>query len=567
VSTDPTATAPASSAPSNFIREKIQADIAAGRWQGRVQTRFPPEPNGYLHIGHAKAICIDFGMAVEFGGKCNLRFDDTNPTGEDIEYVEAIRRDIEWLGFRPDAEFFASDYFERMYECAVHLIAEGKAYVDSQTLEQIRESRGNFYKPGVDSPDRSRPIEESLDLFARMRAGEFPEGKYVLRAKIDMQHGNLNMRDPPLYRILKKHHHRTGDAWCIYPMYDYAHPLEDAFEDVTHSLCSLEFQDHRPLYDWVVDNCPVDAKPEQTEFARLNLDYTLMSKRKLLKLVNEGHVDGWDDPRMPTLSGMRRRGIPPQAIVRFCERVGVSKRDGSVDITLFEHEVREYLNEVAPRYMGVLDPIELVIENYPEGEIEWFDARLHPEDESYGSRKIPFGRVLYIERDDFRQQAPRKWHRLAPGQEVRLRYAGLVKCLSSELDEAGNVVRLRCEWDPQSRGGKSPDGRKVKGTIHWVSAAHALDAEVRIYDRLFSAKDPEANDADFRASLNPDSRKLVRAKLEPGLAELRAGVGFQLERLGYFCFDPDSKPEAPVVNRTIDLRDSWSKIESKQAGG
>jgi glutaminyl-tRNA synthetase len=567
VSTPSSPPASPPSSASNFIREKIQADIAAGRWQGRVHTRFPPEPNGYLHIGHAKAICIDFGMAAEFGGKCNLRFDDTNPTGEDVEYVEAIRRDIEWLGFRWDGEFFASDYFERMYECAVQLIRDGKAYVDSQTLEQIRESRGNFYKPGVDSPDRERPIEESLDLFARMRAGEFAEGTYVLRAKIDMQHGNLNMRDPPLYRILKKHHHRTGDAWCIYPMYDYAHPLEDAFEDITHSLCSLEFQDHRPLYDWVVDNCPVEAKPEQTEFARLNLDYTLMSKRKLLKLVNEGHVDGWDDPRMPTLSGMRRRGIPPQAIVRFCERVGVSKRDGSVDITLFEHEVREYLNEVAPRYMGVLDPIELVIENYPEGEVETFDAPLHPEDSRYGSRKVPFGRVLVIERDDFRLQAPRKWYRLAPGQEVRLRYAGLVTCKEAVRDQDGNVVQLRCTWDPQSRGGKSPDGRKVKGTIHWVSAAHAIDAEVRLYDRLFSQKEPEANDADFRASLNPHSRRIVRGKLEPALADVGVGAGFQLERLGYFCLDPDSRPGAPLLNRTIDLRDSWAKIENQQTRG
>ena len=560
-------TEPSDSSPSNFVREKIQADIAAGRWGGRVHTRFPPEPNGYLHIGHAKAICIDFGLAREFGGKCNLRFDDTNPTGEDVEYVEAIRRDIAWLGFQWDAEFFASDYFERMYECAVDLIKQGKAYVDSQSLEQIREGRGNFYKPGVDSPDRNRSVEDNLELFARMRAGEFAEGQYVLRAKIDMQHGNLNMRDPLLYRILNKPHHRTGDAWCIYPMYDYAHPLEDAFEDITHSLCSLEFQDHRPLYDWVVDNCPVDAKPEQTEFARLNLDYTLMSKRKLLKLVNEKHVDGWDDPRMPTLSGMRRRGIPPEAIVSFCERVGVSKRDGIVDITLFEHEIRERLNLVAPRYMGVIDPIELVIENYPEGEEEWFDARLHPDDDGYGTRRVPFSRVVYIERDDFRMQAPKKWFRLAPGKEVRLRYAGFVTCQSAETNEAGEVVRLRCTWDPESRGGKSPDGRKVKGTIHWVSARHAVDAEVRLYDRLFTQSDPEAGDADFRASLNPESRSIVRsAKLEPALGEVGVGLTYQLERLGYFCMDLDSRREALVINKTIGLRDSWAKIE-KQLGG
>jgi glutaminyl-tRNA synthetase len=564
----PTPSPSSPSSASNFIREKIQADVAAGRWGGRVQTRFPPEPNGYLHIGHAKAICIDFGMAAEFGGKCNLRFDDTNPTGEDIEYVEAIRRDIEWLGFHWDAEFFASDYFERMYECAIDLIRNGKAYVDSQTLEQIREGRGNFYKPGVDSPHRERSVEENLDLFARMRAGEFEEGAHVLRAKIDMAHTNLNMRDPPIYRILKKPHHRTGDAWPIYPMYDYAHPLEDAFENITHSLCSLEFQDHRPLYDWVVDNCPVgDAKPEQTEFARLNLDYTLMSKRKLLQLVNEKHVDGWDDPRMPTLSGMRRRGIPPEAIVRFCERVGVSKRDGIVDITMFEHEVREHLNEVAARYMGVLDPLELVIENYPEGEVEFFDARLHPEDDRYGSRKLPFGRVLYIERDDFRMQAPKKWYRLAPGSEVRLRYAGLVTCKEAVTNAAGEVTQLRCVWDPESRGGKSPDGRKVKGTIHWVSATHALDAEVRLYDRLFTQSDPEANDADFRASLNPDSRQIVKCKLEPALADVGVGIGFQLERLGYFCLDPDSKRDALLLNRTIGLRDSWAKIEKQLAGG
>jgi glutaminyl-tRNA synthetase len=554
--------------PSNFIREMIARDVEQGKWGGRVHTRFPPEPNGYLHIGHAKAICIDFGMAAEFGGQCNLRFDDTNPIAEDVEYVEAIKRDIRWLGFDwEDREYFASDYFERMYECAVALIEQGKAYVDSQTIEEIRQNRGNFYEPGVDSPYRERSVEQNLDLFKRMRAGEFDEGAHVLRAKIDMQHKNLNMRDPLLYRILKQPHHRTGDAWCIYPIYDYAHPLEDAFEDVTHSLCSLEFQDHRPLYDWVVDNCPVgDARPEQTEFARLNLDYTVMSKRKLLQLVQERLVDGWDDPRMPTLSGLRRRGIPPEAIVGFCERIGVSKRDGIVDISLFEHAVRERLNEVAPRYMGVLRPLEVVIDNYPEDQEDVFEAPLHPEDPSYGTRTLPFSKVLYIEREDFRMDAPRKWFRLAPGKEVRLRYACLLTCNSAETDEHGEVVRLRCTWDPESRGGKSPDGRKVKGTIHWVSAKHAVAAEARLYDRLFTEANPQKDGADFRQFLNPDSREVVTGcMLEPALAEYASERAFQLERLGYFCFDRDSQPGALVLNRTIGLRDSWAKIE-KQLG-
>ena len=565
--------------PSNFVRELIARDVDAGKWGGRVHTRFPPEPNGYLHIGHAKAICIDFGMAAEFGGQCNLRFDDTNPVAEDVEYVEAIKRDIRWLGFEWGAnEFFASDYFEGMYACAVDLIEQGKAYVDSQTLEQIRERRGNFHNPGVDSPFRDRSVAENLDLFARMRAGEFEVGAHVLRAKIDMQHPNLNMRDPLLYRILNQAHHRTGDAWCIYPIYDYAHPLEDAFEGITHSLCSLEFQDHRPLYNWVVENCPIgrfvpagvppDSRPEQTEFARLNLDYTMMSKRKLLELVREGLVDGWDDPRMPTLSGMRRRGIPPEAIVQFCERIGVSKRDGIVDISLFEHTVRERLNQVAPRYMGVMNPLEVVIENYPEDQEDVFDATLNPEDPSYGTREVPFGRVLYIERDDFRMDAPKKWFRLAPGKEVRLRYACLLTCKQVETDAAGEVVRLICTWDPESRGGKSPDGRKVKGTIHWVSAKHAVAAEVRLYDRLFTESNPQKDGADFREFLNPDSRKLVSGvMLEPALAELEGEHAFQLERIGYFCRDRSSTPTAPVLNRTIELRDSWAKIEKKLGAG
>jgi len=556
---------------SNFVRDMIAQDVADGKWGGRVHTRFPPEPNGYLHIGHAKAICVDFGMAAEFGGQCNLRFDDTNPTAEDVEYVEAIKRDIRWLGFDwGDNEYFASDYFERMYECALTLIRADKAYVDSQSLEQIRERRGNFYKPGVDSPDRGRSVAENLDLFARMRAGEFAEGAHVLRAKIDMQHKNLNMRDPLLYRILKQHHHRTGDAWCIYPMYDYAHPLEDAFEHITHSLCTLEFQDHRPLYDWVIENCPVgDARPVQTEFARLNLDYTVMSKRKLLQLVQEGQVEGWDDPRMPTLSGMRRRGIPPEAIVQFCERVGVSKRDGIVDVSMFEHTVRERLNEVAPRYMGVLDPLEIVIENFPEDQDDQFEAPLHPEDPSYGARALPFSRTLYVERDDFRMQAPRKWHRLAPGKEVRLRYACLITCNEVVTNDAGEVVQLRCTWDPESRGGTSPDGRKVRGTIHWVSAKHAVPAEVNFYERLFTEPNPQKDGADFREFINPASRERISGcMLEPALAErLAAGDpderAFQLERLGYFCFDADSRPGAPVLNRTIGLRDSWAKIENQ----
>jgi glutaminyl-tRNA synthetase len=564
-----------SDGPSNFVRELIAADREQGKFGGRVHTRFPPEPNGYLHIGHAKAICIDFGLALEFGGQCNLRFDDTNPSTEDVEYVEAIQRDIRWLGFDwEDRLYFASDYFERMYACAVQLIRDGKAYVDSQTPAQIRDKRGNFHRPGEDSPFRTRTMEDNLDLFARMRAGEFAEGAHVLRAKIDMQHGNLNMRDPVLYRIAKQHHHRTGDAWCIYPMYDYAHPLEDAFEDITHSLCSLEFQDHRPLYDWVIDNCPVDTRPEQTEFARLNLGYTVMSKRKLLQLVNENHVDGWDDPRMSTLSGMRRRGVPPEAIVDFCERIGVSRRDSLVDVSLFEHAVRERLNQVTPRYLGVLDPLEVVIDNYPEGEEEAFDAPLHPDDASHGSRKLPFSRVLYIERDDFRMTAPRKWFRLAPGKEVRLRYACLLTCQEAITDDQGKVVRLHCTWDPASRGGTSPDGRKVKGTLHWVSAKHAIPAEVRLYDRLFTKENPLEGEGDFLACLNPDSRTVLRGcKVEPALASMAIPgrhqlerSRLQLERLGYFCVDSDARPGELVLNRTITLMDTWAKIE-KALGG
>ncbi len=564
----------------NFVRDMITADREqwlaaetqpAADFGERVRTRFPPEPNGYLHIGHAKAICINFGMALEFGGTCNLRFVDTNPSTEDIEYVEAIQRDIRWLGFDwGETAYFASDTFERMYECAVHLVRAGKAYVDSQTATQIRDKRGNFHRPGEDSPFRARSIEVNLDLFARMRAGEFAEGEHVLRAKIDMQHGNLNLRDPLLYRISNQPHHRTGSAWCIYPMYDYAHPLEDAFEGITYSLCSLEFQDHRPLYDWVIENAydgPLSpTRPRQTEFARLNLGYTVMSKRKLLQLVTEKHVEGWDDPRMSTLSGMRRRGIPPEAIIKFCERIGVSRRDSLVDVSLFEHAVREHLNEVTPRYLGVLDPLEVVIDNYPEHETEFFDAPLHPDDARHGTRKLPFSRVLYIEQDDFRMTATRKWFRLAPGKEVRLRYACLLTCQQAITDETGKVVRLHCTWDPNSRGGTSPDGRKVKGTLHWVSAEHAIPAEVRLYDRLFTKENPLEGEGDFLACLNPNSRQVVTtARLEPALADLSVESRVQLERLGYFCVDQATRPGSLVLNRTITLADTWAKVAA--AGG
>jgi glutaminyl-tRNA synthetase len=554
---------PNASGPSNFVHDMIEQEIAAGTTR-RVATRFPPEPNGYLHIGHAKSICLNFGLARDFGGTCNLRFDDTNPTAEEVEYVESIKRDVQWLGFQWDGELYASDYFDQLYAWAEQLIRDGKAYVDSQTADQIRENRGNFYKPGVDSPFRERSVDENLDLFRRMRAGEFDEGKHVLRAKIDMQHKNINFRDPPMYRILKAHHHRTGDTWCIYPMYDYAHGQSDAIEKITHSICTLEFEDHRPLYDWYLEAIGLDPRPRQIEFARLNLGYTVMSKRKLLQLVEEELVNGWDDPRMPTISGMRRRGYTSEALRRFCDRIGVAKRDGVVDVSLFEHAIREHLNEVAPRVMGVLDPLKVVIENYPEGEEEELDAPLHPEDESAGTRKVPFCRELYIERDDFMQDPPKKWFRLAPGREVRLRYACLLTCREAIVDAAGNVVELRCTWDPKSRGGRSPDGRKVRGTSHWVSARHAVDAEVRLYDRLFTEENPIDDSGDFKSRLNPDSLKVVHGcKLEPHLRGAEPGTRVQFERLGYFCVDPDSTAEAPVWNRTITLRDSWAKIAKK----
>jgi glutaminyl-tRNA synthetase len=552
-------------APLDFIRAIIARDLETGRHKA-VATRFPPEPNGYLHIGHAKSICLNFGVAEQFGGTCNLRFDDTNPTKEDVEYVDSIKADIRWLGFDwQDRLYFASDYFEQLYEYAVHLIRRNMAYVDSLTGDQIREYRGTLTEPGRESPYRNRTIEENLDLFARMRAGEFPDGAHVLRARIDMASPNINMRDPVLYRIRRAHHHRTGDAWCIYPMYDFAHPPSDALEKITHSLCTLEFEDHRPLYDWLVENLPVPARPQQIEFARLNLTYTLMSKRKLLQLVQEKHVSGWDDPRMPTIVGMRRRGYTPEAIRAFCDRIGVAKRENVVDVAMLEHAVREDLNRRAPRVMGVLDPIKVVIENYPEGQTEEFEIPVNPEDAAAGTRKVPFSRELYIERDDFREDPPKKFFRLAPGREARLRGAYFVTCTGFDKDPATGAIRvLRCTYDPATRGGDAPDGRKVKATLHWVSAAHALDVEVRLYDRLFNAESPGAS-GDFRTDINPNSLEVRRqCKAEPSVAAAPPGTRYQFERLGYFCVDPDSRPGALVFNRTVTLKDTWAKIEARQ---
>jgi glutaminyl-tRNA synthetase len=553
----------------DFIREIVAADTASGKHGGRVATRFPPEPNGYLHIGHAKSICLNFGIARDFGGMCNLRFDDTNPVTEDVEYVESIEDDVRWLGFSwDDRLYFASDYFERLYECAEHLIREGLAYVDSLDAETIREYRGTLTRPGTDSPYRTRASAENLDLFRRMRAGEFPDGAHVLRAKIDMQSPNINLRDPVLYRIRRAHHHRTGDAWCIYPMYDYAHPISDAIEGITHSICTLEFEDHRPLYDWLVRNVPVPATPQQIEFARLNLSYTVMSKRKLLQLVTEGLVAGWDDPRMPTLSGLRRRGCTPEAIRRFCDEVGVAKRENLVDLGLLEFCVREDLNRRAPRAMAVLRPLRVVLTNYPGGQVEDMDVVNNPEDPSAGTRKVPFSKVLYIERDDFMEDPPKKFFRLAPGREVRLRNAYLVTCTDVVKDDAGEVVELRCAFDPATRGGDAPDGRKVKATLHWVSAAHAVNAEVRLYDRLFSVEEPGAGDTDFRTQINPASlESIADAKVEPSLAAAAPGFRVQFERLGYFCADPDTTPDRPVFNRTVTLKDIWARIKSERSGG
>jgi glutaminyl-tRNA synthetase len=548
----------------DFIRAIITEDLAAGRNGGRVVTRFPPEPNGYLHIGHAKSICLNFGVAQEFGGACNLRFDDTNPAKEDVEYVESIEEDVRWLGFTWAGMHFASDYFEQLFDYAIALIEKGLAYVDSQSGDEIRRARGTLTEPGVESPYRNRSVDENLDLFRRMRAGEFADGALVLRAKIDMASPNINLRDPVLYRIRRAHHHRTGDAWCIYPMYDFAHPPSDAIEHITHSLCTLEFEDHRPLYDWLIDNAPVPSKPRQIEFARLNLTYTMMSKRKLLQLVQEHHVSGWDDPRMPTIVGMRRRGYTPEAIRNFCERIGVAKRENIVDVALLEHAVREDLNRRANRVMGVLRPLRVVIENYPEGQTEEVDVVNNPEDESAGTRKVPFSRVLYIERDDFREDPPKKFFRLAPGREVRLRCAYFITCTGVVKNDAGEIVELRATYDPATRGGDAPDGRKVKATLHWLSAAHAVDAEVRLYDRLFNVEEPGRAE-DFRTELNPNSLEIVRdAKVEPSAAAAPRGTRFQFERIGYFNVDDDSTPEKPVFNRTVTLKDSWAKIEQKQ---
>ncbi len=549
-------------APPHFIRYLVEEDLRTGRWGGRVVTRFPPEPNGYLHIGHAKSICLNFGLAAEYGGTCHLRFDDTNPTKESVEYVESIKADVRWLGFDwGPHEYYASDYFERLYEWGEELIRRGLAYVDDLSAEEIRAYRGTLTEPGRPSPYRDRSVAENLDLFRRMRAGEFEDGARVLRAKIDMASPNLNLRDPTLYRIRRVPHHRTGDAWCIYPMYDYAHPLSDSIERITHSICTLEYADHRPLYDWLCEALEV-YHPQQIEFARLNLSFTVMSKRKLLALVEGGHVGGWDDPRMPTIAGLRRRGYTPEAIRRFCERIGVAKTDGVVDVALLEHCVREDLNKRAPRAMAVLRPLRLVIDNYPEGRVEEVEAVNNPEDPAMGTRKVPFSRVLYIERDDFREDPPKKYFRLAPGAEVRLRYAYLVRCTDWVKDPGtGEVVEVRAVYDPASRGGDAPDGRRVRGTIHWVSAAHAVEAEVRLYDHLFTVPDP-GEAPDLEACLNPRSLETVVAKLEPALAEAAPGSRWQFERTGYFAVDPvDSTPRRRVWNRTVPLRDSWAKLE------
>jgi glutaminyl-tRNA synthetase len=558
-----------STLPSNFIRTIIAQDLKDNKNEGRVATRFPPEPNGYLHIGHAKSICLNFGIAAENkGGTCNLRFDDTNPIKEEAEYVESIQEDVRWLGFNwEDRLFYASDYFEQLYQYAVQLIEAGKAYVCSLSADEIRESRGTLTEPGINSPYRDRSVEENLDLFQRMRAGEFEDGAHVLRAKIDMASPNLIMRDPTLYRIRKVPHHRTGNDWCIYPMYDFAHCLSDSIEGITHSLCTLEFENNRQIYDWILDQLEVDCHPQQIEFARLNLSYTVLSKRKLVELVQGGHVSGWDDPRMPTLSGLKRRGYTPESIRNFCERIGVARRDSVVDLALLEYSVREDLNIRAPRVMGVLRPLKVVIDNYPEGQVEELEALNNPEDPAMGTRKVPFSRVLYIEQDDFMEDPPKKFFRLAPGREVRLRYAYYITCVKAVKDEnTGRVVALHCTYDPKTRGGSAPDGRKVKATLHWVSAAHAVKAEVRLYDHLFLKENPdEDKDVDFKTHLNPNSMETLSSFVEPSLAAATPGSRFQFERLGYFCVDPvESSDKSLVFNRTVTLRDTWAKIQKKQ---
>ncbi|HZF37436.1 MAG TPA: glutamine--tRNA ligase/YqeY domain fusion protein [Blastocatellia bacterium] len=550
---------------SNFIRDIIIQDVKAGKHGGRVQTRFPPEPNGYLHIGHAKAICLDFGLAAEFGGKCNLRFDDTNPSKEETEYVESIMEDVRWLGFKWDELFYASDYFQQLYEWAVQLVKAGKAYVCDLSADEVRQYRGTLTEPGKDSPYRNRSVEENLDLFERMKNGEFPDGSRTLRAKIDMASPNLNMRDPVMYRILHMEHHRTGNQWCIYPMYDYAHGQSDSIEKVTHSICTLEFDDHRPLYNWFIEQLGIFPS-QQYEFDRLSVTYTVMSKRKLLKLAQEGRVEGWDDPRMPTLSGMRRRGYTPEAIRNFCANVGVSRTNGITQLSHLEYFLREDLNKHAARVMAVLRPLRVVIDNYPDDLVEEMDAVNNPEDPGAGTRKVPFSKVLYIEQDDFREDPPKQYYRLAPGREVRLRYGYLITCRSMVKDADGNVVELHCTYDPETRGGNTPDGRKVKSTIHWVSAASAVDADVRLYDNLFTKENSNEVEEgqDFTANLNPNSLEvLTGCKVEPSLRDATPGARYQFERMGYFCVDPDSTPVKPVFNRTIGLRDTWAKIEQR----
>jgi glutaminyl-tRNA synthetase len=565
---DKAVSTPPPPAPSNFIRDIIAEDIKTNRYDGRVQTRFPPEPNGYLHIGHAKAICLDFGLADEFGGHTNLRFDDTNPEREDTEYVDSIKEDVKWLGYRWDGLYYASDYFEQIYEWAIRLIKDGKAYVDDLSAEEIRKHRGTLTEPGKESPYRNRSVDENLDLFERMRAGEFPDGSRVLRAKIDMASPNLNMRDPVMYRILHAEHHRTGSKWPIYPVYDFAHGQSDSLEKVTHSMCSLEFADHQPLYNWFIEQLGIFPS-KQIEFDRLSLTYTMMSKRKLRQLVEEGRVKGWDDPRMPTLRGLRRRGYTPEAIRNFVKAAGVSRTNGVVELAMLEHFVREDLNKRSLRVMAVLRPLKVVIDNYPENQVEEMDAVNNPEDASAGTRKAPFSRALYIEQDDFREEPPKGYFRLSPGREVRLRYGYFVTAKSVVKNDDGEVIEVHCTYDPASRGGNSPDGRKVKSTIHWVSAAHAIDAEVRIYETLFSKENPDEVDegGDFTENLNPLSLEVIaNAKLEPSLASAPVGQRYQFERLGYFCVDLESTPSKPVFNRTVALKDTWAKVERKQGG-
>ncbi|MCX5718094.1 MAG: glutamine--tRNA ligase/YqeY domain fusion protein [Nitrospirae bacterium] len=555
--------------PVDFIREIIREDLKIGKYNSRVHTRFPPEPNGYLHIGHAKSICLNFGVAEEFKGLCNLRFDDTNPTKEEVEYVESIKEDVKWLGFDwQDRGYYASAYFEKLYGFAVELIKKEKAYVCELSSDEIREYRGTLIEPGKESPYRNRSVEENLELFEKMRKGEFPDGSRTLRAKIDMKSGNINMRDPVIYRIMHAEHHRTGNNWCIYPMYDFAHCFSDSIEGITHSICTLEFEDHRPLYDWFLDEVGV-YHPQQIEFARLNLNYTVLSKRKLIQLVREGHVNGWDDPRMPTISGLRRRGYTPESIRNFCERIGVAKRDSLVDMALLEYCIREDLNKSAQRVMAVLKPIKVVITNYPENQVEELEAINNPEDESMGKRKVPFSRILYIERDDFRENPPKEFFRLAPGREVRLRYAYYITCVDVIKDKTtGEVTELHCTYDPATRGGDSPDKRKVKATLHWVSASHSIGAEVRLYDHLFTKPSPGEESNDFKTDINPKSLELLKqCYVEPCLANAKTGDRFQFERMGYFCVDCDSTKEKPVFNRTVTLRDTWAKIEKAQKKG